>query len=54
MLQGVTGSPPSTGRWKEVKAGRGLTISRIMELGGVSRSGLCRFDGEAAEVRIRM
>jgi putative transposase len=31
-----------------VKANRGLTIERMVELGGVSRSGFCRFNGCAA------
>jgi putative transposase len=32
---------------EEVKANRGLTIERMVELGGVSRSGFYRFDGYA-------
>jgi transposase-like protein len=32
---------------EEVKANRGLTIERMVELGGVSRSGFYRFDGDA-------
>jgi hypothetical protein len=31
-----------------VKANRGLTIERMVELGGVSRSGFYRFNGCAA------
>jgi putative transposase len=48
MLQALTGNPRSTGRsQEEVKANRGLTIERMVELGRVSRSGFYRFgDGE--------
>jgi putative transposase len=37
---------------QEVKADRGLTIERMVELGRVSRSGFYRHDGDEQELRV--
>ncbi len=48
MLQALTGNPRSVSKiQEEVKADRGLTIERMVELGRVSRASFYRFDEDA-------